>query len=310
MIDVSCILVNYNTSKYTLQCVSSLLENTKDSIDFEIVVADNASSIENYTILKEGLSTIDSPKVKLVRSLKNTGFGGGNMLGVQHAEPCRYYAFINNDTLMESPNILKELVHFMETHPDTGMCSPQMLDHDKQFRRTIDHFASPAREILKRGFLEFINPKRYPNRKKTYDAPLKVDYVQGAFMFVDAQAFTEVGGFDTELFLYYEESDLSRRLKKKKGLVAYLVPHLEYVHYESASTSSNITMKIEQKISLFYYLRKHFGFFGLKIVQVYFCIRYFFSALFKPKYWKLFKLLLAGMPRSKSLKHKQPILDA
>ncbi len=310
MIDVSCILINYNSSDYTLQCVASLLENTQNDLDFEIVVIDNASAYDKYLFLKEGLEKIDSPKVTLVRSLLNTGFGGGNMIGVENAKPCRYYAFINNDTLMVSPNTLKQLFQFMETNPKVGMCSPQMLDHDGGFRRTIDHFASPAREILKRGFLEFINPKRYPNRKKTYSEPLKVDYVQGAFMFVDAEAFTAVGGFDTNLFLYYEESDLSRRLLQLKQKVAYLLPQLEYIHYESASSSNNITMKIEQKISLFYYIRKHFGWLWFKVVQIYFCIRYFFSALFKPKYWPLFKLMLTGMPLAHSLKHKQSTLDA
>ncbi|MDC8003433.1 glycosyltransferase family 2 protein [Aureisphaera galaxeae] len=310
MIDVSCILINYNSSEYTIKCVASILENTQEDITYEIVVVDNASTPENYDIVVKGIEKINSPKVKLIRSLKNTGFGGGNMTGVQHASLCRYFAFINNDTLMVSPNTLKELVHFMETHPNAGMSSPQMLDHEKGFRRTIDHFASPAREILKRGFLEFVNPKRYPNRKRTYKQPLKVDYVQGAFMFADAEIFNAVGGFDTNLFLYYEESDVCRRMWKQKQKIAYLVPHLEYIHYESASSSSNITMKIEQKISLFYYLRKHYGAFWTKIVQIYFCVRYFFRAIFKPKYWKLFRLLLAGMPLSHSLKQKQPVLDA
>ncbi|MBX2827833.1 MAG: glycosyltransferase family 2 protein [Flavobacteriaceae bacterium] len=310
MIDVSCILVNYNSSAYSIKCVASILENTQEDIAYEIVVVDNASTLANYEILQKGIAEIDSPKVKVIRSLLNTGFGGGNMLGVEHADDCRYYAFINNDTLMVSPDTLQSLVQFMEAHPDAGMCSPQMLDHEGNFRRTIDHFASPAREILKRGFLEFVNPKRYPNRKKTYDQPLKVDYVQGAFMFTDAEIFRAVGGFDTHLFLYYEESDVCRRMRKQKGKVAYLVPSLEYIHYESASSSSNLTMKIEQKISLFYYLKKHFGVFRTKGVQIYFCLRYFFRALFKPKYWKLFKLLLAGMPLSHSLKHKQTPLDA
>ena len=283
MLDVSCILINYNTSQYSIACINSILENTGDSVTYEIVIVDNASKKEDYLALKEGVSKINSEKVTLVRSLINTGFGGGNMTGVEHALPCKYFAFINNDTLFKIPNTLAVLVDFMKATPNAGVCSPQMLDEKGNFRKTFDHFASPKREILKRGFLEFINPKRFPNRKKRYEQPLKVDYVQGAFMFVDAQDFKDVGGFDTHLFLYYEESDLCRRILKQKGKQAYLVPSVEYIHFESASTGSNLTMKIEQKISLFYYLKKHFGWFQFKIVQVYFVIRYFFSSLFKPK---------------------------
>ena len=309
MIDVSCILINYNTSKYTIACVNSILENTKDTIDFEIVIIDKASKKEDYLNLKEEISKINSEKVKLVRSNLNTGFGGGNMMGVENAPECQYFAFINNDTLFETPNTLKTLCDFMQSHPNAGVCSPQMLDVHKNFRKTIDHFASPQREILKRGFLEFINSKRFPNRKKRYEKPLKVDYIQGAFMFINATDFNDVGGFDTNLFLYYEESDVCRRILKQKNKHTYLVPNVEYIHFESASTSSNITMKIEQKISLFYYLKKHFGWLQYKLVQVYFCIRYFFSSILTPKYWPLFYLLLKGMPTSYSLKYKQKPLN-
>ena len=310
MLDVSCILINYNTSQYSIACINSILENTGDSVAYEIVIVDNASKKEDCLTLKEGVSKINSEKVKLVRSQINTGFGGGNMTGVEHASPCKYFAFINNDTLFKTPNTLAVLIDFMKATPSAGVCSPQMLDEKGNFRKTIDHFASPQREILKRGFLEFINPKRFPHRKKHYEQALKVDYVQGAFMFVDTQDFKDVGGFDTNLFLYYEESDLCRRMLKQKGKQAYLVPSVEYIHFESASTGSNLTMKIEQKISLFYYLRKHFGLFQFKIVQIYFAIRYFFSSLFKPKNWKLFFLIVKGMPMSQSLKHKQkPVHD-
>lgn len=308
MIDVSCILINYNTSKYSLACIKSILEKTKESVDFEIVMVDNASKKEDYLALKEGITLLYSEKVKLVRSNLNTGFGGGNMMGVEHASECTYYAFINNDTLFKTNNTLKTLCDFMQLHPDAGVCSPQMLDEHKNFRKTIDHFASPQREILKRGFLEFMNPKRFPKRKNSYEKPLKADYVQGAFMFVNAKDFKAVGGFDTNLFLYYEESDLCRRLLKQKSKNTYLVPNVEYIHFESASTGSNMIMKIEQKISLFYYLKKHFGWFQYKIVQIYFCIRYFFSSLFKPKNWKLFFLIIKGMPLSHSLKLKQKLV--
>lgn len=305
ILDVSCILINYNTSSYSLACIKSILENTKDSVAFEIVIVDNTSNIEDFYALQQGIQDINSNKIRLVRSSINTGFGGGNMLGVEHAAPCNYYAFINNDTLMLTEYTLKKMIDFVMVHPDAGVSSPQMLDEHKNFRKTIDHFASPQREILRRKFLEFINPKRFPKRTIRYNHPLKVDYVQGAFMFVSSKDFMDVGGFDTNLFLYYEESDLCRRLLKKKQKHAYLVPSVEYIHFKSASTGSSMAMKTELKLSLFYYLKKHFGWFQYKMVQFYFSIRYFFSSLFKPKNWPLFILIVKGMPHSNSLKFKQ-----
>ena len=86
--------------------------------------------------------------------------------------------------------------------------------------------------------------------------PTKVHYVQGSFMFIGSADFNEIGGFDTNLFLYYEESDISLRLLKLKNKYTYLVPSLEYIHYKSASTKKNIDIKIEQKISLLYHTKK------------------------------------------------------
>lgn len=307
VLEVSCIIINYNTAKYTVACVQSIVELEKDELDYEIVVVDNASKKEDFEWMQKQFDALNLDFVKVFRSKKNLGFGGGNMLGVQMASPCKYYAFINNDTLHIQQNTLSELKQFMDQQPTVGICSPQMLDQDKKFRVTIDHFSSLEREILRRPLLEKLFPKTYLNRKKRYENPTKVHYVQGSYMFTRADAFNEIGGFDDNLFLYYEESDVSRRLLKKSQLSTYLYPDLEYIHYKSVSTKKNIAIKIEQKLSLLYYIRKHYGFWQHKILLFHFIIRYFFSSLFKPKNWKLFWVLLKGAPLSLSLKQQQQI---
>lgn len=310
MIDVSCILVNYNTAHYSKACIQSIIDNTSDGLKFEIVIVDNASKNEDYKDLEKFITELDHKNVHLIRSKQNSGFGGGNMLGVQHASMCRYYAFINNDTLQVSDNCLYYLKSFMEEHSDAAVCSPQMLDENNNFRVTIDHFSSIQREILRRPILEKLFPKKYLNRKIRYTKPQIVDYVQGSFMFVDAEYFNLIGGFDTNLFLYYEESDVCRRLLKGYKKNTYLLPHLEYVHYKGASTNKkSIHIKIEQKISLLYYIRKHFGWFHYRILLTYYCFRYFFTSIVKPKYWKLFFVLIKGAPLSSSLKQGQQILE-
>ena len=106
MIDVSCIIINYNTSNFTYEAVKSILDKNNDEISIEINVVDNASKKEDFLALKSSLNTLNNNKVKLIRSNINTGFGGGNMLGVDNSSPCKYYAFINNDTLQVSDNCL------------------------------------------------------------------------------------------------------------------------------------------------------------------------------------------------------------
>ena len=305
MIDVSCILINYNSSHYTIPCVKSIIENTENTIVYEIIVVDNASTLEDYKILEKELSIFDTSLVKLIRSHMNIGFGGGNMLGVKKANKPTYYAFINNDTLMRSINTLLELKSFMELTESAGIESRQMLEEGKKFRVTIDHFSSPQREILRRPILEALFPSTYLNRKKRFRKPTAVHYVQGAFMFCDAEYFNKIGGFDTNLFLYYEESDVSRQLLKEYNKKTYIIPHLEYIHYKGGSTKKGIDLKIEQKLSLLYYIEKHYGWFSKTVLIVHFGIRYFFTALIKPKYWPLFYIFLLGAPMAKSLKHQQ-----
>lgn len=307
MIDVSCIIINYNTSQLTREAIQSVMDFTQDDVNYEIVVLDNASKYEDYINLKEFVD--QAPDfVNIHRSRINTGFGGGNMLGVQKAQPCKYYAFINNDILFVQDHTLLDLFNFMENNDRIGICSPQMLDENKNFRGTIDHFATPARQLLKRGFLEKVNPSKYPNRKKLYNEPIKANYVQGSFMFTRASSFEKVGGFDTNLFLYYEESDLSMRFLKSLGQSSYLYPQQSYIHYKGGSTTKSILIKIEQKISLLYLIHKHHGLLAHRFLLVFYVLKYFFSSLVKSKNWKLWRVLLKGAPLSISLKQQQVVL--
>ena len=128
MLDVSCIIINYNTSNYTYEAVKSLYETHKNNLNFEIIVVDNASKKDDYNTLKLKLDSLHKSNLQLIRSNINTGFGGGNMLGVSNASPSKYYAFINNDTLQVSEYCLIHLMKFLESESQAGLCSPQMLD--------------------------------------------------------------------------------------------------------------------------------------------------------------------------------------
>lgn len=81
------------------------------------------------------------------------------------------------------------------------------------------------------------------------------------------------------------------------------------MNYHGASTPQNVAIKTELKISLLYIIRKHYGYLSYWFLLNYLRINYMFSAIFKPKYWYLLKVLLAGAPLSKSLKAKQKIVE-
>lgn len=286
------------------------MDKTSSALNFEIMVVDNASQRDDYNKLEKGILEMQKMNVKLVRSKINTGFGGGNAFGFQFCGKSDYVVFINNDVEFLEDDCLAVLKKFMDETPDAGVVSPQSVNEHLDFVPTFDHFASVGREILKRGTLERVWPKTYLKRKKQYFQPIKVQFIAGSFMFFRRPDFEAIGGFDTNLFLYYEETDLSRNLKYKLGKSTYLFPGVRYMHYHGASTPKSIDIKIEQKISLMYIIRKHYGWFAHKFLLFFFILRYFFTSLVKPKYWKLWYYFLLGMPLSKSLKQKQKYLNA
>lgn len=305
MFDIAVILINYNSSEHSINCIRSIIEKTSKNLHYQIIITDNCSEKEDYFKLKSFCDEISIPNLELHRSNINSGFGGGNMFGVQFAN-AKYLAFVNNDTLLKN-DCLSILKNALETNPNIGIAGAQAYKENGDFMISLDHFASPAREIIGRSFLEKINSAKYPKRKKLYKNPLQVNFVPGSFMFVRANDFFEIGGFDTTIFLYYEETDLCIRLAKNAKF-AYLIPEAEFIHFHGASTGKSLAIKKELKISLLYIMRKHYGFFGHKAVMAFLIVKYFFSSILKPKNWSLFFLILTGAPLSESLKTKQKII--
>ena len=307
-LDLSIVIINYNSFEFTQKCVQSVLENTTSTISYEIIIVDNASENDDYLALKNYISDLKHSNVTLYRSRINTGFGGGNMFAVQFANG-RYYLFLNNDTLLINDPI-KTCFDFMEKTEDAALCGPQIYNEHQIKEVSFDHFTSLGREIFGKKMLEFVFPGTKPNRRKQYTEPLSVDYVNGSFMFFRARDFNSVGGFDTNIFLYFEESDICYRLKKKNKKT-YFIPSASYLHYQGKSvenTSWNIKTKIELKTSMFYVIRKNYGYLHYQILRIFFILRYGLVSIIKPKYFKLFHRILIGLPLGKSLKHEQRII--
>ena len=304
MFDVAVILINYNSSRYTINCIKSIIEKTSPSVKYQIIITDNCSEKDDYILLENFCNELNFQDLRLFRSDINMGFGGGNMQGVQFAK-AKYLAFINNDTTLKN-DCLSILKNEMENNSKIGIATGQAFQENGNFLISIDHFASFWREVFGRKFLESINKDRYPKRKKIYAEPVKTEFVSGAFMFLQASDFYEVGGFDTNIFLYYEETDLCKRLLKNKKY-AFLIPSAEYVHIHGASTKKSLEIKKELKISLLYVIRKHYGVLTYAALLMFLQLRYFFTSIFRPKYWSLFYLLLTGASLTKSIKQKQII---
>ena len=151
--------------------------------------------------------------------------------------------------------------------------------------------------VFGRSFLEKRDPQKYPVRKKEYTEPVEVNWVNGAFMFFRSEDFKLAGGFDTRIFLYFEEMDIGHRLAENNKKT-YLVPEARITHYQGKSTGENYRLHQEALISYLYMIRKNYGFSKYALTKTYLLSTF----IVRPEQWKFYKILLAAKPEKYSLR--------
>ncbi len=299
--DVSVITINYNNSDLTIDFVNSVLATTSNSLAYEIIVVDNCSKPDDYKNLYSELS--NTQDVTLIRNNINSGFGAGNMLGTLYAKG-QYLAFVNNDIIFFE-DCLTSLFNFMNNHFDVGVCTPQQLNENKEPVSCFDYFHGIRKLVLGRKFIELFIPKDAPRRaNKLYTETCYVDFIQGCFMFFNAKSFAKVGGFDTNIFLYYEEMDICYRLKKQ-GFKSCLFPETKFLHYHGVSTGKNFDIKKELQLSYFYVIKKNNKFVKYLIIKYIGVFKYVLKGFGNIKYLGLAHIILQGSYLKNSLKQKQ-----
>jgi GT2 family glycosyltransferase len=299
MIEVSVILINFNSSDYTINCIKTIYKETGESLKFEIIVVDNDSENKDFEKLKNYCEALEKFNLHLYRNQENSGFGGGNMFGYEKAIGS-YLAFINNDILFKN-NCLKILLERLKSNFDIGVCGPTTYTSEGEILPTLDFFTSPLKVIFGRKIYKYLRPKDYNNRKVKLKKPTEGDFISGSFMMISRINFIKAGGFDTNIFLYHEETDLCKRLKKL-GLTAVCEPEAECIHFHGVSTPKSVRIKGELKRSLLYVTKKHYGMISYLIVHFYLICSYSIKSIFKPKYFSLLKQLLRPISLKKSTK--------
>lgn len=305
--DIGVILINYNSSDYTIKCIQSVIEQTNSTLSYGISIVDNASEDLDYNNLVEHLSQITSDvEINIFRSKINTGFSAGNMLGVQFVNAA-YYFFLNNDCKLQN-DCLQILFDFCESNTEVGICSPQLYSEDGKHQPCIGYFPYLSTKIFGLGILRLSYGDRYIKRKSIFTAPTQVDVISGSQMFTRASAFSAIGGFDTTFFLYCEEEDIAYRLAKT-GYSAFLVPGARNTHEGGGSTIPSMAIRREFYISFLYFYRKHFGLLRQQLLKVIIVIRLLRKSLFNTDNFRLALFVIAGAHMRHSIRHSQTIVS-
>jgi GT2 family glycosyltransferase len=295
--DIAVIIINYNSSDYTLDCVRSIFAQTNKELDYQLIIVDNASKPEDAIKLR-GLES-DS-RIDVIYSKKNLGFGGGNMLGAGRSN-ARYLFFLNNDCILLN-DCLRILADFCDRNPKTGLCGGQLYSEDHKPIGSFSYMPTPALKFLGPGLLKIFNPPKYPSRHKQHSNPVKVELVSGSGLFFRTDAFNEIGAFDLNLFFYCEEEDLGLRLEKARWDI-YFVPEAKYIHFGGGSSSENLVMLKEYYISLMYLFRKHFSGVAYFFLKILYALKFLRKSLKNKRYFPFVGFILRGAPNQESLKY-------
>ncbi len=264
--DLSIILLSYNTRAITLQTLQSLdLALTADSaLKVEVIVVDNASTDgSGEAIANFKLSNANQGKeisYKFIQSQANEGFSKGNNKGLAQATG-KYVLYLNSDMNVDGLR-LSELVTYMDSHQKVGIVTPRVNLTSGQIDPASHRgFPTPWRSLCYFSGLErFFAPLRmssrwfggYHLRDISLDTEHEIEACTGAFLLIRGDLVSELGGFDERFFMYGEDLDLCYRVKEK-GLQVIWFPTQNVIHLKHSSGIGSVSSETRNKIRTHFY---------------------------------------------------------
>lgn len=248
---LSIIIVNRNTSGLLLECLKHIYESRSSRV-LEVIVVDNGSTDGSVSEVRANF-----PEVRIIEAKCNLGFAKANNLGFGIATG-DLVLLVNTDAMLER-DCVRELVSFMETNPSVGMLGPQLLNQDGSRQTSYEATPTLLTELVGRGVLKILFPKRYPNRNLELSRPVEVETLIGAVILIRRTAWESMGGFDEDYFFFFEETDLSFRMRKS-GWLVYHDPVAKAVHLQGATAKTyRAAPRIEYYRSRYTFFRKMYG---------------------------------------------------
>jgi len=272
--EVTFVIVSYNTARLLKRCLESVLQELQ-GIQAEIIVVDNASKDGSVELVEK-----EFPEVYLIPSQINLGFAAANNLAfrISHGE---FIVLLNTDAFLKKGALLKAL-ETMKADEKIGLAGGRLIGEKGEWQPSARQFPSLINDFLHLSGLA----SRYPHSRffgkadRTWASPeesSEVDWVPGAFTIMRRQIINEVGLFDERFFLYYEEVDFCKRIKKAGYTVWYLAD-VQVIHLggessktvqEHAWNKSGSQLTLWRMRSMFLYYRKwHYWMGAWSILQM------------------------------------------
>lgn len=255
--DVSIIIVNYNTKNITLDCIKSIYES-KILHQFEILVVDNHSSDGSVNAIKKAF-----PNIKVIANKENVGFAKANNQAILKAKG-RYILLLNSDTIVLE-NTISSSINFMDSDKSIGATGCKVVLRDGTLDKACHRgFPTPKASFYYMTGLakRFPNSPRFNGYHKSYlnmNETHEIDCVVGAFMMVRSETIAQVGLLDETFFMYGEDIDWCYRIKEA-GWKIYYYPNVSIIHYKGASSRKKpFKIVYEFYRAMFLFHKMHFS---------------------------------------------------
>jgi GT2 family glycosyltransferase len=260
--DLSLIILNYNTREHLRVCLASVLAEgstsvSNGSLSAEVIVVDNASDDDSADMV-----AAEFPWVTLIRAPKNGGYAYGNNLALRQAHGDAIM-LLNPDTVL-NPGAIAELLARLMEHPEAGIVGPLLLRPNGSMHLACRRsFPTPEVAFYRLSGLSRVFPKspRFGRYNLTYlapDEPLEVDSVCGACLVVRRRVVDAIGLLDERFFMYGEDLDFCLRAKRAGWTVRY-EPSVVVQHQHGAASRKRAlrtTFHFFRAMDLFY--KKHY----------------------------------------------------
>jgi GT2 family glycosyltransferase len=227
IVDITVSLVSFN-QRYDLERLLPSLFNATAKVHAEVLLVDCHSTDGTVQFIQEQFSEVD-----VYVNYKRAGYGENHNVNMERAKG-RYFLIMNSDMVVE-PNVLADLLDYMDENDDVGIVSSKILNDDSTIQGLNKRYPTIYDLFLRRFLPKLLLPifKRrldyYEMHDIGYNQSYDVPFLSGSFMFCRTDLLKKVGGFDPEYFLYFEDVDLCRRIQKTHRTVYY--PYVSVVHF-------------------------------------------------------------------------------
>lgn len=256
--DLSVILVSYNTAEVTLKALEHLFAS-EHALEMEVCIVDNASRDDSVQRIASAF-----PSIPLLKNTVNVGFGRANNQALPHVTG-RYVLLLNTDAFV-GPDTLATTMAYMDQHPRCGILGAKLIGRDGELQPSCRYFPTPWNQFLLASGLSriFKQARMVDDLDWDHGSARHCDWVPGCFYLVRREVIEQVGLFDPMFFMYCEEVDHCYATRKAGWDITYYPAPVIHLGGESAKSDAVIStsgrqIKVLQIESELLYFRKNFG---------------------------------------------------